>query len=81
MTWYAIPSLLTLSLLIAGIQWRWTRQAPAKEKIVCLAMLGIGWTVGVLLYIYPHLPGPSQLVDLLFGRIGSMLITQGEADS
>lgn len=80
MTWYAIPSLLTISLLIMAIQWKWMLQAQPKEKIVHFSLLATGWVLGILLMLFPHLPGPSQFVDAVFGRIGNVLIHNGKAE-
>ncbi|MBO7746980.1 hypothetical protein I8J29_22510 [Paenibacillus sp. MWE-103] len=79
MMWYAIPSLLTVSFVLAVAQWRWTRKAPRREKVAYWVLTAIGWTIGVLLYLFPHLPGPSQFVDYLFGRLGTTLINRGQA--
>ncbi|MFC4811079.1 hypothetical protein [Paenibacillus sp. GCM10023250] len=79
MIWYAIPSLLTTSFFLAAAQWRWTRSAPRREKAAYWVLTAIGWAVGVLLYLFPRLPGPSEFVDFLFERLGTMLINRGQA--
>lgn len=81
MTWTAIPSLLTVSFLITVLQWRWMRRSPRKERIVYWTLLAVAWLLAVLLFFFPQLPGPSQCIDALFGRIGIHLINGGRAGS
>ncbi|QHT62806.1 hypothetical protein GXP70_24375 [Paenibacillus lycopersici] len=80
-TWYALPSLLTISLLVTAFQWHWMRQARRKEKLVYLTLLAAGWILAVLLLIDPRLPGPTQLVNALFENLGRQVIHGGKAGS
>ncbi|SDW46367.1 hypothetical protein [Paenibacillus sp. CF384] len=81
MTWKSIPALLTCSLIVSVLQWYWVRNAPRKERIAYLALLAFGFGLGVLLYVYPLLPGPSELLELWFGPLGRMLIGSGQGQS
>ncbi|MBM7566962.1 hypothetical protein [Paenibacillus sacheonensis] len=78
MTNYAIPSLMTISLLIAAFQWKWVLQAQPRERFVHFALFAAAWILAVLLMIFPHLPGPTQVVDALFEKLGQELIHGGK---
>lgn len=81
MTWYAIPVLLSASLLIIAFQWKWVRRSQSKEKAVYFVLLTAAWILAILLYAFPNLPGPSQLVNAVFGPLGSYLIDRGKVGS
>lgn len=63
--------ILVLAVAIILGEWR-----GSKSKKMRVAMTGITLTatlLALLLLIYPGLPGPTQMIKLLFGRLDKIM--------
>ncbi|MFJ7831093.1 hypothetical protein ACIQXU_12785 [Peribacillus sp. NPDC097284] len=43
-----------------------------REKTVVL-LLAIGWVLAILLILFPEMPGPTQIFNILFGPLKKLL--------
>ncbi|MBB6671552.1 hypothetical protein [Cohnella nanjingensis] len=74
----AIPCLLSVCAIVTVIHWlKLRKHAPRKERIAYLSLIGAVWVLAILLLWIPHLPGPTQLVKIVFGPLGHALLDEG----
>lgn len=64
LTWVIGISLAAVSIIY--FEWRGMNKNQKKEKFVALTLTMIGWTIGCLLVYFPDLPGPSDLLNIIF---------------
>ncbi|WP_340023533.1 hypothetical protein MHI24_00175 [Paenibacillus sp. FSL K6-1096] len=62
-----ILGILLLSAAIIIIEFRDTKSKKARRAAAGITLMTAGLTI--LLFIHPGLPGPTELVKLLFGKI------------
>ncbi|MFK7693306.1 hypothetical protein [Paenibacillus sp. HJGM_3] len=73
MTWKSIAIWMGLSLLIAVTHWIQVRRAPMREKAAWVVILLLSFLLAAALMLDPELPGPTQLVNKVFGRLGTLI--------
>ncbi|WP_308126673.1 MULTISPECIES: hypothetical protein [Priestia] len=44
-----------------------------KEKTSFVLLTTMGWLLAILLLFFPDMPGPTQMIDMLFKPLGKML--------
>jgi hypothetical protein len=68
--------ILGISVIIIFIYWlectRFTKPSK-KEKATVATLLLLGWILAILLIYFPEMPGPTQLIDLIFKPLGQLL--------
>lgn len=73
MRWGPIIGSTFIALLIISTQWPKLQKNQKKEKVTIILITAIGWVLSILLFLFPDLPGPTQLVDQLFRPLGQMI--------
>lgn len=73
MTWKSIAIWMAICAVIAIAQWIQVRRAPTREKAAWVVVLLLGFLLAAALMIDPELPGPTQLVNKVFGRLGALI--------
>ncbi|MEF3303681.1 hypothetical protein [Paenibacillus sp. GYB003] len=71
-----VVSVIGITLLAAAVlmsdRRNWSRRSW-KERAAFAAITALGWAIAVLLVFVPELPGPTQLVESIFGPLGKSL--------
>lgn len=74
MTTNAIPWIMSLCLLVTGIQWYGIqKKTPLKERIAYWSIVSLCWILTILLLLYPGLPGPTDWVNAIFRPLGKVI--------
>lgn len=61
---------MTIILLILTIlEWSKIKNRK-KEKMVFIILMGAAWILTFLLFLYPEMPGPTDLVNALYMPVG-----------
>ncbi|MEH7331232.1 hypothetical protein V7161_01090 [Neobacillus drentensis] len=49
------------------------KQKSKKDKVVLIVFSVFGWLIANLLIFFPDVPGPSELIDVLYKPLGKLL--------
>lgn len=71
MKWGSLLGIVFVVLVMTWIEWSRLRQK--KEKITFLVLTALGFVIAVLLLNNPELPGPTQLIDMIYSPLGKIL--------
>lgn len=73
MKWLSIVTVSAVVGFMFLYEWPKINRNQKKEKAAFAALAALGWLLAVLLVYYPNMPGPTQLVEMiykpLFGNI------------
>jgi len=73
MKWITIIGITICVFLIVWYEWPKMDQNQRKEKAACVVLTATGWLLAILLLFFPDMPGPTQMIDVLFKPLGKML--------
>ncbi|OAS16103.1 hypothetical protein [Paenibacillus oryzisoli] len=74
MTSESILWVMSLCLVITGVQWHWIhKKTPFKEKVTYWSILCLCWILAVMLFLHPSLPGPTDWVNVVFQPLGKII--------
>ncbi|MFB0844581.1 hypothetical protein [Paenibacillus oleatilyticus] len=73
MKWGTSVGVTFAVLFMIGYEWPKFRQYSKREKRAFAMLAAFGWVLTLLLVLFPDLPGPTQLVDFLFGPLGKLV--------
>ncbi|MBP1962628.1 hypothetical protein [Paenibacillus aceris] len=68
-----IPMYMVACLLITLFQWFRLKKAPKRERVAYVSIIALCWILAISLVMYPGLPGPTQLVNVIFQPFGKLL--------
>ncbi|MGG1679330.1 hypothetical protein ACIFOT_26945 [Neobacillus sp. NRS-1170] len=71
-----IASLLGTTLLVLFMvlsQITKINKNQKKDRVVLIVFSALGWVVANLLIFFPDVPGPTELIDLLYKPLGKLL--------
>ncbi|WP_342555934.1 hypothetical protein [Paenibacillus sp. FSL R7-0652] len=69
-----IASMLGILMLAAAIIYvEWKQYREKKTRIILAGITAASAVIGILLLIDPSLPGPSELIKLLFGSVDKVM--------
>lgn len=60
-------------VLIFLYEWPKMDRNQKKEKAAFVILTTMGWLLAILLLFFPDMPGPTQMIDMLFKPLGKML--------
>ncbi|WP_408011325.1 hypothetical protein ACJROX_14055 [Pseudalkalibacillus sp. A8] len=60
-------------ILITLIEWPKMNKNQKKEKWAFVTLTMSGWLLAVLLVYFPDMPGPTNLIDMIFKPLGKLL--------
>jgi ABC-type Co2+ transport system permease subunit len=60
-------------VLMTLYEWPKINREQKKEKVAFVSLSGAGWFLAVLLVYYPDIPGPTDLIDMIFRPLGRVL--------
>lgn len=72
MKFYEIAGMTAAALSLYAIDRRLLRQTP-EHRLIYFGTLAAGWALSLALILNPGLPGPTQLVEWLYGPLGKWL--------
>jgi multisubunit Na+/H+ antiporter MnhB subunit len=71
--WGPIVSCSIIIFFIVLFQWPKIKKDQKREKIAFVIITGFGWLLATLLFLFPDLPSPTDLVDFIFKPFGRLL--------
>lgn len=69
----AILFITLLAGLIIWFEWSQLKANGKKEKIVVFVITGMAYTVALLKMYFPHLPGPTELLEVIYKPLSKLL--------
>lgn len=69
----AILGVTVLLLFLTLFEYPKINHTHRKEKKALSILLAVGWLLAVLLILFPEMPGPTQLLNFLFGPMKQLL--------
>ncbi|WML44223.1 hypothetical protein [Neobacillus sp. PS3-40] len=73
MRWGPVISSSLIILFIVLYQWPKIKKEQKKEKGAFIILTAFGWLLATLLFLFPDLPGPTELIDFIFKPLGRLL--------
>jgi multisubunit Na+/H+ antiporter MnhB subunit len=73
MNWGAIMGIIVMFIIMALYEWPKINQNQKKEKVAFVVIISIGFTLAILLNMYPNMPGPTQLVEVIYKPFSKIL--------
>ncbi|MCY9695446.1 hypothetical protein [Paenibacillus alginolyticus] len=73
MKWGAIVGISVIVALMVLYEWPKMDQKQMKEKAALLALSGVGFILAILLVFFPDMPGPTDLVNMIYKPFGQIL--------
>ncbi|MCY9666760.1 hypothetical protein M5X11_17795 [Paenibacillus alginolyticus] len=73
MKWGAIVGISVIVALMVLYEWPKMDQKQMKEKAAFLALSGVGFILAILLVFFPDMPGPTDLVNMIYKPFGQIL--------
>lgn len=69
----AILGVTVLLLILILLEYPTIDHTHKREKRTFATLLSLGWVLAVLLIVYPEMPGPTHLLNLLFEPLKKLL--------
>ncbi|GHH99428.1 hypothetical protein [Neobacillus kokaensis] len=73
MKWASVLGITVVVMLITLYEWPKMTKNLKKEKWAFVTLTMAGWLLAVLLVFLPSLPGPNDLIDMIFKPFGKLL--------
>jgi hypothetical protein len=73
MKWITVIGITVCVVLIFLYEWPKMDRNQKKEKAAFVLLTTMGWLLAILLLFFPDMPGPTQMIDMLFKPLGKML--------
>jgi len=73
MKWITVLGITICVVLIVWYEWPKINRNQKEEKVVFVALTAMGWLLAILLLFFPDMPGPTQMIEMLFKPLGKML--------
>lgn len=73
MKWGTILGVTILVALITLYEWPKINFDQKKEKITYITLIAVGWLLAILLIFFPDMPGPAELVNMIYKPLGKIL--------
>ncbi|HEX7057355.1 MAG TPA: hypothetical protein VF260_09210 [Bacilli bacterium] len=69
----SLLGITAFAALIVILQWPMVKQQQKKERAAFIIFTAIGWSLSLLLVIFPEMPGLTTLVNFLYKPLGYLL--------
>ncbi|MFJ7847943.1 hypothetical protein ACQKL0_00165 [Peribacillus sp. NPDC097264] len=69
----AILGVTVLLFLLFLFNYPKIDRSHKREKKTVVLLLAIGWVLAILLILFPEMPGPTQIFNILFGPLKKLL--------
>jgi len=73
MIWAQVMGITFIAALMALYEWPRLGRGRKKEKAAFVTLTALGWLLAVLYAFNPDMPGPTQLIDAIYGPLGKIL--------
>lgn len=73
MKWVQMFAITLIPLLITLYEWPKLRHKGIRDKAAFSVLTGAGWILAILLIVYPNMPGPSQMAEVLFKPLAKFI--------
>ncbi|MFE0299106.1 hypothetical protein [Priestia megaterium] len=73
MKWITVIGITVCVVLIFLYEWPKMDRNQKKEKAAFVILTTMGWLLAILLLFFPDMPGPTQMIDMLFKPLGKTL--------
>lgn len=73
MKWITVIGITVCVVLIFLYEWPKMDRNQKKEKAAFVILTTMGWLLAILLLFFPDMPGPTQMIDMLFKPLSKML--------
>ena len=73
MRWGPLFGSTFIVLCMILFQWKKMTQNQKKEKVAFITLTILGWLLMNLLFTFPNIPGPTEMVDSIYKPLGKML--------
>ena len=73
MKWGPVLGSILIVILMILYQWPKLQQNKKKDKAAFITLSVIGLLLANLLIFYPDIPGPTELIDLMYKPLGKLL--------
>lgn len=73
MNFASIIGITVVAILMTLYEWPKMNKNQKKEKKAFVTLTMAGWLLAVLLVFFPDMPGPTQLIDVVFKPLGKFL--------
>lgn len=65
MTWLYITGVTSIASVIVWAEWHGPENKGNKERAALLAVAAFAWLAAVLVLLFPNMPGPIELINIL----------------
>lgn len=70
----AVLGITLIVALMALYEWSLMKsKKQKKEKAVFVTLAAMGWLLAILIVFFPDMPGPTQLVEMIYKPLGKIL--------
>lgn len=73
MKWAAILGLTLVVVIIWMVDRKAVKASTGRTKLTFWFLTGVGWVIGALLFLFPDMPGPSQVWLFIFKPLSNMV--------
>lgn len=73
MKWGPIFGITFIVILIALYEWPKINSKQKKEKAAFVILALLGWLLTIVVLYNPDIPGPTQMIHLIFKPLGKMI--------
>lgn len=73
MKWLGVMGIVFIAVLLSLYELPKINKDQRKEKRTFIILTVLGSFLGILLVLFPTMPGPTQLVEWVFGPLGGLM--------
>lgn len=73
MKWAAILGLTLVVVIIWMVDRKAVKASTGRTKLTFWFLNAVGWVIGALLFLFPDMPGPSQVWLFIFKPLSNMV--------
>jgi hypothetical protein len=73
MNWGALFGSTFIVFCMTLFQWPKLNSNQKKEKAAFITLSILGWMLMNLLFTFPYIPGPTEVIDSIFKPLGKLL--------
>ncbi|WP_044894373.1 hypothetical protein [Bacillus alveayuensis] len=74
MKWASLIGITAVAILIVLFEWSRINKNLKKEKWIVVIITMSGWILAILLVFFSDIPGPADLINMIFKPLGKFLL-------